>query len=273
MKKLLLSATLLVASFTSVNAQVFSENWTTPNAGWVSTQIAPDADTNFWGVASVASGTLASQGNFAISESWIGDPAPNGTALTPNNFLISPVINTTALTGALSLSFKVGSPETTASGFYEEYISVYVTDGFNGLAAAMASPVHSAVLAGGDQMYTFTYDISSMLGVDSLMLVFRHHNCTDENFIALDDINVTNGTASVNENVISSMIFPNPTNSVLNVEVAEEVASFEIMSLDGKTVARSTSKNIDVAELKTGMYIYRVATVSGNIGTGNFVKN
>ncbi len=272
MKKLLLSATLLVASFTSVNAQVFSEDWTAPQAGWQSTQVAPDADTNFWGVASVSSGALASQGNFAISESWIGTPAPNGTALTPNNFLISPVINTTALTGSLSLSFKVGSPETTASGFYEEYISVYVTDGYNGLAAALASPVHSAVLAGGEQMYQFTYDISPMLGVDSLMLIFRHHNCTDENFIALDDIMVSN-TAGVAENTISSAVFPNPTNSMLNIEVAEEVASVEVLSTEGKVVAKSATKNIDVADLRNGMYIYRVTTVSGNIGTGNFVKN
>ena len=272
MKKLLLSATLLVASFTSVNAQVFTEDWTSPNAGWVSTQVAPDADTNFWGIASVSTGALVSQGNFAISESWIDNPAPNGTALTPNNFLISPVINTTALTGSLSLTFKVGSPETTASGFYEEYISVYVTDGYSGLAAALAAPVHSAALAGGEQMYSFTYNISSMIGVDSLMLVFRHHNCTDENFIALDDIMVSN-TAGVNENVISSSVFPNPTNSILNIEVAEEVSSVEVVTMDGKTVARSTSKNIDVAELKAGLYIYRVTTVSGNMGTGNFVKN
>ena len=104
------------------------------------------------------------------------------------------------------------------------------------------------------------------------MLVFRHHNCTDENFIALDDIMVSN-TAGVNENVISSSVFPNPTNSILNIEVAEEVSSVEVVTMDGKTVARSTSKNIDVAELKAGLYIYRVTTVSGNMGTGNFVKN
>ncbi len=269
MKKLLLSATLLVASFTSVNAQVFTENWTTPNAGWISTQFAPDADTNFWGVASLASGPLMAQGNFAISNSWTSAEG----ALTPNNLLISPRINTTALTGALSLSFKVGSNEPTADGFYAEYLSVYVCDGYMGLPAAIAgTPVHSAVLTAGEQMFSFNYNISSMLGVDSLMLVFRHHNCTDMNFIMLDDIMVSN-TAGVAENTISSNVFPNPTNSILNIEVAEEVATVEVVTMDGKTVARSTSKNIDVAELKTGMYIYRVTTVSGNIGTGNFVKN
>lgn len=272
MKKLLLSAALLVASFTSVNAQVFTENWTAPQAGWISTQFSPDADTNFWGVASLSSGPLMSQGNFAISRSWTS--AGGGTALTPNNFLISPRIDASAITGPLSLSFKVGSAEATADGFFAEYMSVYVSDGLMGIPAAVSgTPVHSAVLTAGEQMFSFTYDISSMAGADSLRLIFRHHNCTDMNFIMLDDINVSNSGLGLAENVISTNVFPNPATSILNIQVAEEVTSVEVLSTDGKMVAQSTSKNVDVADLRNGMYIYRVTTVSGKIGTGNFVKN
>lgn len=268
MKKLLLSLALITAGFAS-NAQVFSENWTAPQAGWVSTQL--DADTNYWGVASVSSGTFASQGNFAYSESWQDDGTSSGLALTPDNLLISPVINASGLTGSLTLSFKVGSPETTASGFYEEYLSVYVTDGYNGLTAALASPIHSQVLAGGDQLYTFNYSINNMLGADSVMLVFRHHNCTEMNFIVLDDINVSN-TAGIDENVISASVYPNPATTTLNIDVAEEVTSVVILTTDGKIVASSTNKNVDIASLSEGLYLYQVITVSGKYAKGNFVK-
>lgn len=272
MKKILLSATLMIASYASVNAQIFTENFTAPQI-WTVVQL--DTDTNQWGIGSMASGPLASQGNMAISNSWINDGSPSGADLTPDNLIISPSINTTGLTGTLNLSFKVGSPESTSSGYHAEYISVYASSGLTSaaIAAALMSPIHSAVLAGGEQMYTFSYDISNKLGLDSLRLIFRHHNCTGMNFICLDDISVVNGTASINENVITANVYPNPANSVLNVEISEEVELFEITSTDGKLVSSSTSKNVNVADLKNGLYMYRVRTTSGKIGTGNFVKN
>lgn len=265
MKKIyaFIGAVLMTSTF-SVNAQVFTEDFTAPQAGWTIMQL--DADTNYWFIASFSTGALTGQGNMAMSQSWI-----QAGPLNPDNLLISPVIDASALTGTLSLSFKAGSPETTASGWYEEYLSVYVTDGFNGLATAMASPIHAAALTAGETMLPFTYDISSMVGADSLMLVFRHHNCTDENILGLDDINVNN-VAGIGEEMISTNVYPNPATDVLNIQVAEEIELVEVVTLDGKVVATSTSSKVDVADLTAGMYIYRVRTTSGGFAAGNFAK-
>ena len=268
MKKTLLAIGAVLA-LTSVDAQLFTENWTTPQT-WSSFQGPTDTDTLGWGIGTTAA--FASQGNMAISASWNPDPAPNGTPLTPDNYLVSPNIDMSAVTGSVSLSFKVGSPEPTASNFFQEFISVYVLNSVNDLATA--TPVHGAVLAGGEQMYTFNYDISSMAaGEDTVILVFRHHNCTDENFIVLDDINVTNGGLGINEAITEASVFPNPANEVLNIVTTEELAEVRIMTMDGKVAFISATSNVNVADLKSGMYLYEAITVSGKVARGNFVKN
>lgn len=269
MKKLLLSLTVFAGL--SATAQVyFQEDFTAPGAWSV---LSTDSDTLDWSFGSLAAGhPLAAQGTFALSNSWT---SANG-ALTPDNFLFSPVINLTSATGTINMSFKVGSPEPTdpaPNDFYQEYISVYATDGTSGLAAALAgAPIHGAALTAGQQMFTFTYPISSFAGADSLILVFRHHNCTDENFIILDDINVS-GTNGINENVISASVYPNPSKDVVNFEVAGEIATIEITTLEGKVVLTATDKTVQVAELKTGLYLYTITTADGKIAKGSLAKN
>ncbi|HLP54038.1 MAG TPA: choice-of-anchor J domain-containing protein [Fluviicola sp.] len=268
MKKTLLAIGAVLA-LTNVDAQLFTENWTTPQT-WGIAQGPTDMDTLNWGVGTVSS--FSAQGNMAISNSWVDDGSASGVALTPDNFLISPNIDMSAVTGSVSLSFKVGSPEPTASNFYQEYISVYVLNSVNDLATA--TPIHSAALAGGEQMYTFNYDITSMAaGEDTVMLVFRHHNCTDENFIMLDDINVTNGGLGINEAIVEASVFPNPANEVLNIVTTEELAEVRIMTADGKVAFISATSNVNVADLRSGMYLYEAITVSGKVARGNFVKN
>jgi len=91
--------------------------------------------------------------------------------------------------------------------------------------------------------------------------------------VALAIYPIVDITLGVNENVISTSVYPNPANSELNIKTTEEIASVVITTTDGKTVATGNSSNINVSSLNAGMYIYQVTTVSGKIGTGNFVKN
>ncbi len=84
---------------------------------------------------------------------------------------------------------------------------------------------------------------------------------------------IVNLTLGLNENAISASVYPNPANDQLNIQTTEEIASVVITTTDGKTVATGNTSIINVAELNAGMYIYQVTTVTGKIGTGNFVKN
>jgi hypothetical protein len=270
MKKILLSIGVVLTSI-SLNAQLFFEDWTAPLT-WTYTQNPVDMDTNFWGVASVTS--LASQGNMAYSASWIDDGSATGLALTPDNILISPAINMSTVTGPVSLAFKAGSPEPTASNFYQEYLSVYVISDLTQIAAATA--IHSAVLAGGEMMYPFSFDISSMAGQATVYLVFRHHNCTDENFILLDDILVTNGGLSINENTMTASVYPNPASDVLNIQLTENATSVSIIGMDGKVISteliNANTAAVNVSNLVSGVYFYEIATENGSLVRNTFVK-
>jgi hypothetical protein len=264
MKKLLLSLSVVFACGISKAQVYFSENWDAPGA-WALQSL--DTDTLNWGIFTTQA--FPDQGAVALSQSWV-----QAGALTPDNILISPPIDLSNVTGNVSVSFLVGSPETTASGWHEEFLSVYVSDGVTQAAvgAALAAPIHSQVLAAGDTTLTFTYDITALAaGKDSAMLWFRHHNCTDENYIILDDISVYNST-SVNELSIASKVYPNPAKDVLNIVVEGEEVEVTISTLEGKLVKTVNSKKIDIADLTAGMYIYRVNS-NGKFATGNFVKN
>lgn len=90
--------------------------------------------------------------------------------------------------------------------------------------------------------------------------------------IALGIYPVVNLTLGLNENSVESTVYPNPATSELTIKTSEEIASVVITTTDGKVVATAESGNVNLAELNAGMYIYQVTTVSGKIGTGNFVK-
>lgn len=80
-------------------------------------------------------------------------------------------------------------------------------------------------------------------------------------------------TASLQENVITSSVYPNPANNELNIQVGnDEIETVSIVSLDGKKVLTATTGTINVSDLNAGMYIYNVTTKAGKLATGNFIK-
>jgi len=90
--------------------------------------------------------------------------------------------------------------------------------------------------------------------------------------IAFGVFPVINFVAGINENVITTSVYPNPANDVLNIVASEEIATVSIVTLDGKVVANASSSSVNVAELKSGMYIYEVTTTSGKVSRDTFMK-
>ena len=285
-KRLLILGTVgLISSSSIAQTTLFSENFATAQsqqAGW--TIVDGDLDGNNWGfydfgvnpsatLNTTLNTALNAQGRLAISSSYAG------SALTPNNYFISPSIslaNIQPVTGNITLSFKVGSTQSSTL-FTSEKVSVYVVSDISSVSAInSATPVHSAVLAGVG-INSFTYDISSY-GGQSVYLVFRHYDCTDEGDLLLDDISVVKTLAAgIGENEIVSSVYPNPANDVLNIELQETIATVSILSIDGKLISTQTvnelSTVVDVQSLPAGLYTCKVATVKGNFLVNNFIKN
>jgi hypothetical protein len=278
MKKTLLS--ILALSFVGVsNAQIGFSASTLAEFGTM-TSVDADGDTFNWGVydlmtanAGAPVGTpFDSQGDVLGSFSY--DNA-GSVALTPDNWVISPAINLTGLSAA-SVSWGRASVD---PAFPSENYSVYVVTAADqaALIAALptATPVFTETIATGGVWGTKTVAINSFAGQNNVYVAFRHHNCTDQFFLVLDDI-VVDQPASINEMNLEVSMFPNPANDVLNISTAQDISSIKVVSLDGKVVlsesVQGSTCNVNVSGLTSGAYVLEVVGNNGSVNHSNFIK-
>lgn len=181
MKKIyfLLSVSLLLSAKLVAQTTHFSEDFNDGLTGWTSYDM--DGDSYNWSTMTLSGTAFDAQGAVAFSESYNS----NG-ALSPNNVMVSPAINLSGATGTISLSYKIGSYRTS---YYAENFSVYVTGNISNINTVLSStPVQTMTISTPQSMPTYTFDISSFAGDNSVYVVFRHHDCTDQYELILDDI-------------------------------------------------------------------------------------
>jgi hypothetical protein len=68
-------------------------------------------------------------------------------------------------------------------------------------------------------------------------------------------------------------IYPNPSNSRVTVQSAKNVESIEIISLEGRKLKSASEATIDISALSNGVYVMKVKTAEGKIGTKKIIKN
>lgn len=75
-------------------------------------------------------------------------------------------------------------------------------------------------------------------------------------------------------NVLDKISFyPNPTNSILNISIKEDIQNVEIYNLLGSKVMEHKSKSINVSTLENGIYLLKVITKEGVFTAKRFIKN
>jgi hypothetical protein len=67
-------------------------------------------------------------------------------------------------------------------------------------------------------------------------------------------------------------MYPNPANSILNINSSEEISSVEIYSIEGKRVLASQNTQVDVSHLTSGIYLVKITTNANKVGTKKLVK-
>ncbi len=256
----------------NVSAQMLTASDTTDFFNW--TAIDADGDNNNWNIVDLTGvGTsLDAQGGCVISSSW----SPSCGILFPDNYLISPSIDLSNTVGSLSLSFKVGSIESSSSNWFGEWISVYAVTDSSINYISNCTPIHSDSLLSGQQMFEFAYDISSLCGNSNVYIVFRHHNCNDENFIILDDIEVSN-PVGISENNMEFSIYPNPSSELLNINYNLSISLISIYNMEGKLILEKKdnlmTENINIKSLIPGSYLCKIQLENGSCLQKVFIKN
>ncbi len=263
---------LVIISLNSTKAQILTAQDTADFNSW--TYIDADGDSFNWAVVDLTGvGTIFDdQGGCVISSSW----SPSAGILYPDNYFISPAINLASNFGPLQLEFSVGSIEPTSSYWFGEWLSVYVVTDSSLSSICLATPIFSDSLPAGQTIFNYSLDISSMAGNQNVYVVFRHHNCNDENFIILDDISVTNPSIGITENNINIQLYPNPAIDILNIETNFIIQSISIIGINGRLISNeivnSPIANIKINELTSGVYFCEIKKNDGAVIRRSFIR-
>lgn len=87
--------------------------------------------------------------------------------------------------------------------------------------------------------------------------------------------NSSTGLNSYLKNSVNIKVYPNPTSNKLQVTLAQKIKQIAIYDITGKLVLSRTEnadKNIDVSNLKTGVYYLVLITEDDNFYSSRFVK-
>lgn len=187
----------------------------------------------------------------AASQSYMNNYGP----LTPNNWIVSPAV-TLPRGSNYTLSWAAAAVD--ASDYRETY-SVYAstnpTDSFYTLFTETLS----------QQGYvSHTVNLTPFAG-KTIYIAFRHHSCTNQFILLIDDVTVQVGTTPNAINAasdINAQIYPNPTSGRLTIDV-ENLQRIEVFDLMGRQLLTATTSTIDIANLPRGTYTLRITTPNG----------
>lgn len=180
MKKIILSVLALGIGL-GLSAQ-FSETFDNQAAFDAWTKIDANNDGANWTYVEYGAPSVT---GVATSESW----SQGSGAITPDNYLISPAINLSSMTGAIAMDWDVYAQDQT---WPNEYYSVIVATGNDIAAMNAGTVVFSETMQAYGGYQTRTVDLSSFSG--TIYVAFRHHNCNDMFRLNIDNIEVYENT-------------------------------------------------------------------------------
>lgn len=191
--------------------------------------------------------------NTMISFSYV-PPTGNtsGVAVTPDNLLISPAVDLTSATGNAMLDFFIR----TQSDYPQDKYSVYVTTTNTPSEILNTTPLHTEVVQEGGQILRRRVDLSQFMG-QTVYITFRHHDCTDQFYLALDNISVR--TLATNDVALK------------HVEVAKYVVANQATMLK-LTVENLGANAVNTITVNWNDGTDHVATIPVNIASGETVE-
>ncbi|RZJ56593.1 MAG: T9SS type A sorting domain-containing protein, partial [Flavobacterium sp.] len=113
----------------------------------------------------------------------------------------------------------------------------------------------------------------------SIRVVFRHHESSNQSIVFLDDVVVEEGVMGTKDAATAQFsVFPNPATNLINVASANAVVNaVSIIDLNGRTVKTAnfdgvSEAQVNISDLSSGVYMMSVASDKGTT-TKKIVKN
>ncbi|MEM1002958.1 MAG: T9SS type A sorting domain-containing protein [Bacteroidota bacterium] len=264
--------TLLIFNWHDGQNVVWSDNFDDEDINdW--TLIDSDGDTNNWGdlfQITDGGGTPVTPISL-ISRSWQGD------ALFPDNWAVSPAIDLSGASGTITVDWIT---QVAAQPWDEEKYSVYVGTSSDITVLENSQVALTQILGDAGNTGTPTaqsLDISSLAGESTVYIAFRHWDCTDEDFLSVDDLAVNAQTLSIDEFALNSFnyFFNNTKNELVLNSSDKNFTNLKVYSILGQSVTNrvlnNSTETIDLSELNDGVYLAKI-NIDSDSKTIKFIK-
>ena len=211
-----------------------------------------DGDGNFWFYTTIDD----SDNLTASSFSW------NGSAFTPDNWVIMGPIDLTNVSDAL-LEWEVQALD---PAYCNENYSVYVGSSNNYSDLLGSSVSYTETLeSGGDACGSWanrSLDISAATG-DLVYIGLRHHDVTDVYILSIDNVSVTSSTMSNEDFTLDNIEYTfNQDTNILRITSTEVLSNIQIYNMLGQEVLNNklnqTSESVDLSDLSSAVYIVNI---------------
>jgi hypothetical protein len=262
MKKITLAFLFLLATLTTEAQTIAWSSDSEDLTNWGS--VDNDGDTFDWGVYGGGGESIGFTGALFFSQSWDGTAG----ALSPNNYLFTPVFLLDGSATTITYKMKVGSND---PSFFAEKFAVYVYDEND--AVTPPELIYTETLSsGGDGT---AKDITASIPISytgkTIGLLIRHFDCTNQNQLLIDDFEVSyTSTLSTEENQLAILgVYPNPVKDVINIKTNEAINTITVSNQLGQQVMTIDSfaankKSFDLTSLNKGLYFMTVTIANKN---------
>lgn len=259
MKKITLAFLFLLATLTTEAQTIAWSSDSEDSSEWV--PIDFDGDSFTW--ENFAGGTTGENIGFtgALFSSASFDASSN-SALTPDNYLLTPVFLLDASASTITFKMKVGS---TSTLFFAENFAVYVYDENDPLTDPALIYEELLTSGGPDTAKDIIASVPASFAGKTIGFSIRHYNCTNQDRLLIDDFEVSyTTTLATEENQLAILgVYPNPVKDVINIKTNETVNTITITNQLGQQVMtidsfNKTNKRFDLSSLKKGLYFLSV---------------
>ena len=224
-----------------------------------------DGDGNFWFYTTIDD----SDNLTASSFSW------NGSAFTPDNWVIMGPIDLTNVSDAL-LEWEVQALD---PAYCNENYSVYVGSS-NNYSDLLGSSVSYTETISGDACGSWanrSLDISAATG-DLVYIGLRHHDVTDVYILSIDNVSVTSSTMSNEDFDLENIDYTfNQESKILNVNAQELLSNIEIYNILGQQVLfenlNQSSATLNLSMFSSGIYIVNIRGNNSKVKTFKLAIN
>lgn len=124
------------------------------------------------------------------------------------------------------------------------------------------------------EVTTFTTFSASFSPTESDNYYLEFRATLPNTILAFKNLEVSTTLSTISQNVVSAIVFPNPTTASIQVQLANDgIKQMQLFDFTGKMLRNTPHAEMDLRDVPSGMYLLKIETNTGIVETQRVVKN